>query len=301
MTTPPSHEDVPQDLMLPFGPISDEAGRDVILSGDHADAVLAYCRAMGSRAGAPGYLRYLFGLPVNRALQTGYLLTQRALRETTPHACASEIARTALEFLPSPAGDRDGEMRRVLDVFAGVGQMAYSYARAGCVVHAVDNDATTAEVAVHNMALAGLAEVVEYRLADGPTALASAASTGRDFAIVHLDPPWRGTYQYDLTLPFSLDALSVDVAELVGLGLQAASVVVLNLPHNAMPSQIGDVAALVGCNAVVQYQYVADFPASFSQAPAYFFGWPGAGHDATGRYQERQQRLTLDGERVAQT
>jgi hypothetical protein len=85
MTGPGPSDDAPQDLMLPFGPLADETGRDVVLSGEHADAVLGYCRAMGARFGAPGYLRYLFGLPVNEALQSGYQITQRALRETTPH------------------------------------------------------------------------------------------------------------------------------------------------------------------------------------------------------------------------
>jgi len=291
--------DARPDLMLPFGPIPDEAGRDVILSGDHADAVLAYCQAMGSKFGAPGYLRYLFGLPVNEALLSGYLMTQRALRETTPHACAEESARTALELLSGLDGGGQEEDRSVLDVFAGVGQMAYSYAKAGCRVHAVDNDRTTVDVAVHNMALAGLASVVEYRLADGPATLTSAVNTGRRFSIVHLDPPWRGTYQYDLTRPFLLEDLAADVEELVRLGLEGARLVVLKLPHNALPSQIRDLAALVGCRAVVQYQYVADFPASFGQAPAYFFGRADGGHDETADYQERQQRLTVDGQRVS--
>jgi predicted RNA methylase len=282
--------------MLPFGPIPDALGRDVILSGDHADAVLAYCHAMGSKFGSPGYLRYLFGLPVNKALLSGYLMTQRALRETTPHACAEEIARTALELLSCLDGGReDGS---VLDVFAGVGQMAYSYAKAGCRVQAVDNDRTTVDIAVNNMALAGLASVVEYRLADGPATLASAVNTDRRLSIVHLDPPWRGSYQYDLTRPFMLEDLAVNVQELVRLGLEGARLVVLNLPHNALSSQIGDLAALAGCNALVQYQYVADFPASFGQAPAYFFGRSGGGHGGTTGYQERHQRLTVDGQRV---
>lgn len=284
--------------MLPFGPIPDEAGRDVILSGDHAAAVLAYCHAMGSKFGAPGYLRYLFGLPVDKALLSGYLMTQRALRETTPHACAEEIARTALELLSRLDGGRE-EDASVLDLFAGVGQMAYSYAKAGCHVQAVDNDRTTVDVAVHNMALAGLASVVGYRLADGPATLASAVSAGRRFSVVHLDPPWRGTYQYDLTRPFMLEDLAVDVPELVRLGLEGARLVVLNLPHNALSSQIGDLAALAGCNALVQYLYVSDFPASFAQAPAYFFGRPGGGHGGTAGYQERRQRLTVDGQRVS--
>lgn len=300
MTGPPLPDGVRQDLMLPFGSIADEAGRGVILSGDHADAVLAYCRAMGSKFGAPGYLRYLFGLPVDKALLAGYLITQRALRETTPHACAEEIVRTALELLSDLDGGRAEEDGSVLDIFAGVGQMAYSYAKAGCCVHAVDNDRTTVDIAVSNMALAGLARVVEYRLADGPAALASAVSTDRRFSVVHLDPPWRGSYQYDLTRPFMLEDLAVNVGELVGLGLEGARLVVLNLPHNALSSQISDLATLVGCNALVQYQYVSDFPASFGQAPAYFFGRSGAGHGGTTGYQERHQRLTVDGQRVTE-
>jgi predicted RNA methylase len=296
MTRPPGPDDARQDLMLPLGPIPDEAGRDVILSADQADAVLAYCRAMGSKFGAPGYLRYLFGLPVDEALRSGYLMTQRALRETTPHAVAEEIARTALELL-SGLDDGRAEDVSVLDAFAGVGQMTYSYAKAGGRVQAVDNDRTTVDVAVHNMALAGLADVVEYRWADGPSTLASAVDTGRSFSIVNLDPPWRGTYQYDLAKPFLLEDLAVDVPELVRLGLEGARLVVLKLPHNASSSQIGDLAARLGCNALVQYLYVADFPASFGQAPAYFFGRSGGG--ATAGYQERTQRLTVEGQRVS--
>jgi hypothetical protein len=177
--------------------------------------------------------------------------------------------------------------------------MAYSYAKAGCRVQAVDNDRTTAGVAVHNMALAGLAGVVEYRSTDGPATLAAAVKTGRRFSIVHLDPSWRGTYQYDLTRPFMFEGLAVDVQELVMLGLEAARVVVLNLPHNASVSQISDLASLAGCNALVQYQYVSDFPASFGQAPAYFFGRSGGGPGGTTGYQERRQRLTVDGRRVS--
>jgi predicted RNA methylase len=299
MTGPPLPDGVREDLMLPFGPIADEAGRGVILSREHADAVLAYCHAMGSKFGCPGYVRYLFGLPVSEALVSGYLMTQRALRETTPHACAEEIARTALELVSRRDGGREEEEGSVLDIFAGVGQMAYSYAKAGCRVQAADNDRTTVDVAAHNMALAGLAGVVECRLADGPATLGSAVETGRRFSIVHLDPPWRGTYQYDLTRPFMLEALAINVGELVRLGLECARLVALNLPHNALSSQIGDLAALVGCDAVVQYQYVSDFPASFGQAPAYFFGRAGGGHGGTAGYQERRQRLTVDGQRVS--
>ena len=316
MTEPEPPHDVPQSLMLPLGPIADEAGRDVVLSGEHADAVLDYCREMGARFGAPSYLRYLFGLPVNEALLAGYQITQRALRETTPHACAQEIARTALEILSDPGADhsgrtghtaraghtdRAGEAPSVLDLFAGIGQMVYSYAKAGCRVQATDNDPTTVGVATHNMALAGLSASAGYRVADGPATLAAAVAAGREFSIVHLDPPWRGTYKYDLAQPFTLEALAVDVPELFRLGLEHARLVVLNLPHNALPSQLGELAAKAGCNVLIERLFISDFPASFSQAPAYFFGRSPAGpaEAAASPPAERRQNLTLDGQRAA--
>jgi predicted RNA methylase len=298
MTRPDSPHEAPQSLMLPIGPIADEAGRGVVLSGEHADAVLGYCREMGARFGAPGYLRYLFGLPVNEALLAGYQITQRALRETTPHACAQEIARTALEILPDPGRDA-GEAPSVLDLFGGIGQMAYSYAKAGCRVQATDNDPTTVGVATHNMAFAGLAASVGYRVADGPATLAAAAAAGQQFSVVHLDPPWRGTYKYDLAQPFTLEALAVDVPELVRLGLAHARLVVLNLPHNALPSQLGELAATTGCNVLIQRLFISDFPPSFSQAPAYFFRSPAGPATAVGAAEERRQNLTLDGQRAA--
>jgi predicted RNA methylase len=309
MTRPDSPHDAPQNLMLPFGPLADEAGRGVVLSEEHADAVLGYCREMGARFGAPGYLRYLFGLPVNEALLAGYQITQRALRETTPHACAQEIARTALEILPDPGrghAGRAGEAPGVLDLFAGIGQMAYSYAKAGCRVQATDNDPTTVGVATHNMALAGLSASVGYRVADGPATLAAAVEAGQEFSVVHLDPPWRGTYKYDLAQPFTLEALAVDVPELVRLGLEHARLVVLNLPHNALPSQLSELAAKAGCNVLIERLFISDFPASFSQAPAYFFGRSPAGPakaagpaKTVAPAQERRQNLTLDGQRAA--
>jgi len=255
---------------------------------------------MGDRFGAPDYLRYLFGLPVNEALLSGYQITQRALRETTPHACAQEIARTALEILPDPGRGHVGEAPGVLDLFAGIGQMAYSYAKAGCRVQATDNDPTTVGVATHNMALAGLSASVGYRVADGPATLAAAVEAGQEFSIVHLDPPWRGTYKYDLAQPFTLEALAVDVPELVRLGLEHAPLVVLNLPHNALPSQLSELAAKAGCNVLIERLFISDFPASFSQAPAYFFGRSPAGPaQAAAPAQERRQNLTLDGQRAA--
>ena len=297
MVGPPLPDDVPQDLMLPFGQISDEAGRHVVLSSDQVDAVLAYCHAMGSKFGCPGYMRYFFGLPISKALSSGYLTTQRALRESTPHACARETARTARELVTRLNADH-GQERVVLDIFGGVGQVAYSYANAGFRVRAVDNDPTTFDVAVSNLALARLASVVKYHLTDGPGVLAAAVNKGQRFSTVHLDPSWRGNYQYDLSQAFMLEDLAVDVEELIRLGLKAANLVVLNLPHNALPTQMREIADRVGCNVLIQYQYVSDFPAIFGQAPAYFFLSANGGNISGSDYQELRQRLTIDGLRL---
>jgi hypothetical protein len=67
------------------------------------------------------------------------------------------------------------------------------------------------------MALAGLASVVEYHLGDGPATLARAVDRGRRFSVVHLDPPWRGNYQYDLTRPFMLEGLKLREDGTLGL------------------------------------------------------------------------------------
>jgi predicted RNA methylase len=282
--------------MLPLGPIPDAAGRDVILSGRDANAVAAYCHEMGSRLGCPQYMRYVFGLPVDKALSAGYLMTQRALRETVPHACAREIARTARELIMRLHGEHS-QGRVVLDLFGGIGQTAYSYAIAGYRVQSVDNDTTTVNVATSNMNVAGLAGVVTCALADGPDTLSSAVKNGDRYSVVYLDPPWRGNYKYDLGQAFRLDDLGVDVQSLLRLALDSAPLVVLSLPHNALSTQIREVASQLGAGVLVQYQYVSDFPAIFSQAPAYFFR-SGAAAAPVPDYQEERQRLTLDGQRL---
>jgi hypothetical protein len=284
------------DLMLPVGPLGDTAGRAVVLGADDVAAVRAYVAAMGARFGCPHYQRYLFGGPVDEALAAGYLITQRGLRETAPHACAEETARRSIELVASLAGTAD-DRREVLDIFGGVGQVAFSYAGAGCRVLAVDNHLGTVEVAIANTKLAGRDGHIVHRCADGPATLATAAREGQRFSVVHLDPPWRGTYTYDLGSPFPLDNLAVDVEELVGLGLRVATVVVLDLPHSLVPAEIRQLVRNLSCQALVQYQYVADFPPQFGQAHA-FFHRAALGGGSGANYAEERQHLTIDGQRI---
>src|SRR5262249_57587439 len=110
---------------------------------------------------------------------------------------------------------------------------------------------------------------------------------------------WGGREERNGRGRFMAKVLAVYVQKFVRLGLEGARLVVRNLPHNALSAQIGDLAALAGCNALVQYQYVSDFPASFGQAPAYFFGRSGGGHGGATRRRGGRPIVTGDGQRVS--
>jgi hypothetical protein len=285
----------PPDLMLPLSLLSDAAGRDLILSGEDVDAVRAYCSTMGARFGSSSYVRFLFGLPIDEALQNGYLITQRGLRETTPHACAEETARVSMELVTSL--EHSTENRHVLDIFAGVGQIAYSYALAGYVVDAYDNDWTTVRAGRHNMKRAGLPQV-RYECADGPTALAHAILAGEHFSVLHLDPPWRGNYQYNLTRPFHLSSLGIDTREVVAMGLRVSDLVVLNLPHTILSSEIQALGSDLRCSTLLQFQHIKGLADCFALAPTFFY-FDHRDRDVGVGHQERHQTLTLGGQRVS--
>jgi hypothetical protein len=294
---PQGFDDLRDDLMLPVSPLCESAGRDVVLGRDDLDAVRAYCHAMGARFGCPNYERYLFGLPIDKALSAGYLITQRGLRETTPHACAEETARRALELASQVDGTHNDDRPTVLDIFGGVGQIAFSYAGAGCQVHAVENHLRTFEVAVANTKVSRRDGLIDYRCDDGPATLATAVGETRRFTMVHLDPPWRGNYTYDLTSPFRVENLAADVPELVRLGLRVAAVVVLDLPHNLVPMEVRGLAAQTSCRVLVQYQDVADFPPQFGLAHAFFYR-SATGARSKANYAQERQHLTIDGHRI---
>jgi hypothetical protein len=290
-------EDLLANLMMPFGRLADDAGREIVLGPGDIGAILHYCREMGVRQGCPDYIRFFFGFAIDAAIRAGFGITQRGLREATPHACAEETARRSLELARRVGGHQAMEEPRVLDLFAGSGQVAFSFAKARCQVDAVDNDDTIGRVGTQNLALAGLADAVELTIADAPTVLAAAVDKADRYTVVHLDPPWSGTYDYDLNHPFYLNDLSVDVRRLIADGLEAAPLVVLDLPHNLVPDELRGLAKALECEVLVQYQYVSDFPACFGLAPAFFSGST-ASRSSRSRYREEHQPLTIDGMRI---
>lgn len=252
--------------MLPFGPIDDNLGRDEVLAADQAGRVRAYCQTMGAKLGCPEYIRVFFGMPIDDALREGYLMVRRGLRETTPHACARETSRFLVESAGTPS-----EALPVLDLCTGVGQSAFSFASAGYRVVTVENHERTYEVAKHNLTHAKLGDRVQCTYGDATEVVNIEIARGERYAAVHMDPPWGGNYDYDTRKPFRLEYVALDAPALIDRSLNLSSNVIIQLPHNVDVEEVRSLSQRLGCDAVVQYQYVSTFPAAFGLAPVYFF------------------------------
>lgn len=284
--------------MLPLEEIDDALGRDEILDFGHKKEILAYCAEMGSKFNCANYQRFLFGHPIDTSLAQGYWLSIRALRETTPHACAQETAIFAGQLSARLGYACPSDPTTVLELCTGIGQSAYSYAQAGFRVKSVENHKITCDIAIHNIQCAGLVHQIECILADAPETLNEAAKENTHYSVVHMDPPWGGHYNYDLNKPFSVEYISLDVPGLIQQALRVADVVVLNMPHNLDNIEIQNLAQAFGCSAVIQYQHISRLPRCFGQAPVFFFQPPDDKALSAPIIQEVSAYLTLDGHRI---
>lgn len=100
----------------------------------------------------------------------GVRLDDEGRMSLTPEALALDIGRRATG-------------RRVLDAFCGAGGNAIGFARAGCIVTAVDRDAGRLELARHNARIYGVERSITFVHGD-----ALAELPRHD--LVFLDPPW---------------------------------------------------------------------------------------------------------------
>jgi hypothetical protein len=116
------------------------------------------------RAGSPGLTR------------PGARLDAEARRSLTPEALAVAI------------GERAGGVR-VLDAACGAGGNAIGFARAGCVVIAVERDPGRLSMARHNAGLYGVAERIHFLAGD-----ALEIVPRLDADLLFIDPPWGADY-----------------------------------------------------------------------------------------------------------
>ncbi|EJU04618.1 S-adenosyl-L-methionine-dependent methyltransferase [Dacryopinax primogenitus] len=102
---------------------------------------------------------------------------------------------------PEKIADQIAERCRcdvVLDAFCGVGGNAIAFARTCDRVIAIDNSSIRLALARHNAALYGVADRIEFILADYPTfarsliQLPSSSPSRRKIDVVFMSPPWGG-------------------------------------------------------------------------------------------------------------
>ncbi|PRP97341.1 methyltransferase domain-containing protein [Enhygromyxa salina] len=114
------------------------------------------------RVGTPGFSR------------AGTRLDEVGRMSLTPELLAMEVAELA-------AG------RPVVDAGCGAGGNAIAFARAGCRVHAIDQDLARLELARHNAGVYGVSDRIQFVHADARAWVAAQADPG---AILFVDPPW---------------------------------------------------------------------------------------------------------------
>ncbi|KIG13316.1 hypothetical protein DB30_00364 [Enhygromyxa salina] len=96
----------------------------------------------------------------------------------TPEPLAMEIAALA-------------QGRPIVDAGCGAGGNAIAFARAGCHVQAIEQDAARLELARHNAGVYGVADQIEFVHADALTFVAARADPA---AILFVDPPWGANW-----------------------------------------------------------------------------------------------------------
>jgi trimethylguanosine synthase len=108
---------------------------------------------------------------------------------------------------------------RSLDICSGIGAMSIALARAGQRVTAVEIDAARVDMARHNATLYGVADRIDFRVAD-ITADATLRALPEAIDTVVLDPPWgKGPGDYlrrPVTRLADLRLAGLDLRELVG-------------------------------------------------------------------------------------
>lgn len=134
--------------------------------------------------------------PLGRALvREARLREARARRETTPgfvRAGARATGEGRFSLTPEVLALELGQQARgasVVDACCGSGGNTIGFARAGCAVTALELDPTRLAEARHNAALYGVAERIEFGLADAEKVVPTLRAD-----LLFVDPPWGAEY-----------------------------------------------------------------------------------------------------------
>jgi hypothetical protein len=161
------------------------------LPGERAAELAARLRGLGFEGRA---LECEIQPPLRRSsVRRGRTEDARRRRVTTPGFTRAgtrldEVGRMSLT--PEPLALEVAALaqgRPIVDAGCGAGGNAIAFARAGCLVHAIEADAARLELARHNAGIYGVADRIEFVHADALTWVAARPDPA---AILFVDPPW---------------------------------------------------------------------------------------------------------------
>ena len=173
------------------------------------------------------------------AFDDGVLLDAEGWYSVTPERVAQHIARRIA--LCNGVSSRP----LVVDAFVGCGGNAIQLALEGCLVIAIDIDATRLAYARHNAALYDVAHRIDFVHGDSLKILPALQAD-----VVFLSPPWGGPAYADSDAPYDVQGQislgGLDGHDLVRLARQAAPNVVYFLPRTTDRAAAAVVGALLG-------------------------------------------------------
>lgn len=234
-----------------------DAGKDILLTEE--EAIL-----LGQVKGGPGFQRIMFGMKVGDAIRSGYRITRKGYFESTGTAAADNTSQVLKELLD------DNDELPLLEPFGGIGSNTWSFASHGLRVAVVEKHQFTYDCLVNNITQAGLTEKVITLPGDGDFFMKSQILSGSRFSGVYLDPPWNGSYKYDLSKPFRFENMDPNADLLIRAAIEIAPVVSLKVPQNIDTDEVRFLGENLGCGTMVHYQNVEGRIREFTQATVYF-------------------------------
>ena len=213
------------------------------------------------------YERQFFGMPLSKAIASGYQITARGYFDATESPIAIHTAKMLRRLSCAEPGHQE---LHLLDLFAGTGQTAWAFLQEGFHVESAELDPIRTLVAYQNLNRSGLAKRWTLNHEDAVSVLKTRIAAEMRFDAVYLDPPWAGRYDYDLHREFRLEDMAPSGMELLEMALRLSDVVGIKCPQTISLAQVELLCRELQLWGKLEYQEVAGFPRELNQATIYF-------------------------------
>lgn len=234
-----------------------DVGKDILLTEE--EAIL-----LGQVKGGSGFQRIMFGKKVGDAIRDGYKVTRKGYFESTGTAAADNTSNSLRKLIA------DNSDQTLLEPFGGIGSNTWSFAINGLNVVVVERHPFTYECLINNLAKAGIENQVIALPGDGDYFMKNQKLVGKRFSAVYLDPPWNGSYKYDLSKSFRFEDMDPNADYLIRAAIMVSDIVSLKVPQNIDTEEVKSIGGNLGCGTLVHYQNVEGRIREFTQATIYF-------------------------------